>query len=201
MVTLAIDTAGFACSVALYDGQDILAERHEVIQRGHAERLMPLIADLPDGGRADRIIVGCGPGSFTGVRVGIAAARALGLGWNIPVTGCESLTLLAAGYFESHPTATAVTVVVEGGHGEVFVQPFTNAPLTAQAPLRSVPYADAVAVLAGQKLTGNAVERFDPSGILAHARAASARLLPEVLTSLSPSPLYGRAPDAKPMPV
>jgi len=201
MVTLAIDTAGFACSVALYDGQDILAERHEVIQRGHAERLMPLIADLPNGGRADQIIVGCGPGSFTGVRVGIAAARALGLGWNIPVTGCESLTLLAAGYFETHAAATAVTVVVEGGHGEVFVQPFTNAPLAARAPLRSVPYADAVAVLAGQKLAGNAVERFDPSGILAHARAASARLLPDDLTSLSPSPLYGRAPDAKPMPV
>jgi tRNA threonylcarbamoyl adenosine modification protein YeaZ len=201
MVTLAIDTAGFACSVALYDGQVILAERHEVIQRGHAERLMPLIADLPNGGRADRIIVGCGPGSFTGVRVGIAAARALGLGWNIPVTGCESLTLLAAGYFESYPTATAVTVVVEGGHGEVFVQPFTNAPFEAQAPLQSVPYADAVAVLAGQILTGNAAERFDASGILSHTRAASARLLPDDMTVLPPSPRYGRAPDAKPMSV
>ena len=82
---LAIETAGFACSVALLDGPRLIAEAHEVLRRGHAERLIPMLSCLPDGGRADAIVVGCGPGSFTGVRVGIAAARVLGLAWHDPV--------------------------------------------------------------------------------------------------------------------
>jgi tRNA threonylcarbamoyl adenosine modification protein YeaZ len=91
MRTLAIETAGTACSIALLDNDIIVAERHESVGRGHAERLIPWIAELPGGGRADRIIVGCGPGSFTGVRIGIAAARALGLGWGVAVMNLLSL--------------------------------------------------------------------------------------------------------------
>ena len=87
MLTLVIDTATKACSVALYDGEALLASHHEVIGRGHAERLLPLIADLPDKGRAGRIMVDVGPGSFTGIRVGVAAARALGFAWNAEVRG------------------------------------------------------------------------------------------------------------------
>ena len=73
---LVIDTATAACSVALLDGDRVFAERHEVVGRGHAERLVPMIAELPDGGRAEAILVDVGPGSFTGIRVGLAAARA-----------------------------------------------------------------------------------------------------------------------------
>ena len=79
MLTLVIDTATKACSVGLFDGDSVVASHYEVIGRGHAERLLPLIAALPDRGRADRIMVDVGPGSFTGIRVGVAAARALGL--------------------------------------------------------------------------------------------------------------------------
>ena len=68
MRTLAFDTSGAACSVALFEDGAIIAERHEVVGRGHAERLIPWIAALPNGGKADLILVGCGPGSFTGVR-------------------------------------------------------------------------------------------------------------------------------------
>ena len=79
MRTLVIDTATRACSVALFDGKQLLAAQHEVIGRGHAERLLPLIAALPDNGKAEQIMVDVGPGSFTGIRVGVAAAKALGL--------------------------------------------------------------------------------------------------------------------------
>jgi tRNA threonylcarbamoyladenosine biosynthesis protein TsaB len=133
MRTLGIETSSAACSVGLFEDGIQIAGRHEIVGRGHAERLIPWIAALPDGGKADRIIVGCGPGSFTGVRIGIAAARALGLAWAIPVHGVSSLALLAA-QFE----ADCLTVAVNGGHGELFVQDFSGVPLRASGPVASL---------------------------------------------------------------
>ena len=74
-----------------------LARADEVIGRGHAERLVPMIDELMAGRAATRIIVGVGPGSFTGIRVAIAAAHGLAIGWGAPLTGMSSLALLAAG--------------------------------------------------------------------------------------------------------
>src|SRR5687767_12240445 len=93
--TLAIDCASEACSVALLEGPEVLAADHRILGRGHAEQLIPMIARLPGAGRADRILVSRGPGSFTGVRIGIAAARALGIAWRAPVLGYAGFALLA----------------------------------------------------------------------------------------------------------
>ena len=92
-----IDSATAACSAALIgpDGA-LIDERHEIVGRGHAERLLPMIADLLGGRAAGAILVDCGPGSFTGVRVGIAAAQGLAIGWKVPLAGYSSLALIAA---------------------------------------------------------------------------------------------------------
>jgi len=203
MTVLVIETATAACSVALLDGDRVVAARHELVGRGHAERLVPMIAELPEGGRAPRILVDCGPGSFTGVRVGIAAARGLALGWGATAFGYSSLPLVAASGFAQNPGWSSLAVILEGGHGEVFMQAFNDqlAPLSALASLK--PEA-ALAALEGRPAIGNGV-RFlaglDDSLSLTEAlpRAADAVLLSASLSTLPPRPIYGRAPDAKPL--
>jgi len=107
-VILAIDTSTASCSAALFDsGGQCIAHRDEVIGRGHSERLVPMLDELLDGRRADGIIVGVGPGSFTGIRVGIAAAQGLAIAWNCELSGMSSLALLAAGASEDGDAAAA----------------------------------------------------------------------------------------------
>ena len=197
--TLVIETATAACSVALIERGAVIAARHEVVGRGHAERLVPMIAELPDGGRADAILVDCGPGSFTGIRVGVAAARGLGLGWGVPVTGCSSLPLIAAAAFAAGPSLDRLAVVLEGGHGEVFMQHFAAAPFAPTADLASLTPTDAVAGLDGAHAVGNGVRFLDVAGDDRLPHATDAILLPPTFTQLPPRPIYGRAPDAKPM--
>lgn len=197
MRTLVIDTATAACSVALIDDGQVVAATHEIVGRGHAERLIPMIADLPGGGRADRVLVDVGPGSFTGVRVGIAAARGLALGWGIAAEGYSSVTLIAAAAF-ARRDVPALAVALEGGHGEVFVQMFTtgNQPM---GTLSSLKPAAALALIAGRPVFGNGVPRLaaiDPAidGEDVLPSAADAVLLDAA--PLPPVPIYGRAPDA-----
>jgi len=201
--TLVIETATAACSVALIEQGVVIAAAHEVVGRGHAERLVPMIAELPEGGRAPRILVDCGPGSFTGVRVGIAAARGLALGWGAEACGFSSLALLAASGFATNPGWTSLAVVLEGGHGEVFMQAF-DAPLTPLGALASLKPEAALAGLAGRPVIGNGVRFLRPldmEAMLVEAlpRAADAVLLPPALAALPPRPIYGRAPDARPL--
>lgn len=199
MRRLVIETSGAECSIALIDGESIAAERHERVGRGHAERLIPWIAALPGGGRADEILVGCGPGSFTGVRIAIAAARGLALGWGVPVHGVSSLALVAAGQ-----GGQALTVAVEGGHGEIFVQDFMRTPFYQAGPLRSLTPEAAAKLAANACVVGSGAERLVAARGYGHAvpgeaRASHARLLPEPFTTLSPRPIYGRGADAKAM--
>lgn len=200
MKTLVIDTATAACSIALIEDGRLIACAHDVVGRGHAEQLVPMIAALPGGGRADTILVDVGPGSFTGIRVGIAAARGLALGWSVPVAGYSAMALLAATGFADgmDDAAGALAVVIEGGHGEVFMQGFAASPFAATDALVSLAPAEAHMTLAGRIAIGSGVRRLGLDN--AHATlpdAARAILLPPAFAALPPRPLYGRAPDAK----
>ncbi|WP_404371580.1 tRNA (adenosine(37)-N6)-threonylcarbamoyltransferase complex dimerization subunit type 1 TsaB [Sphingomonas sp. MMS24-J45] len=203
MRTLVIETATAACSVALIENGVVIARAHETVGRGHAEHLIPMIARLPDGGRAGHILVDCGPGSFTGIRVGVAAARGLALGWGATLAGYSSLAALAARAFADGATADELAVVLEGGHGEVFMQSFAM-PLSATQDLVSLRPDAALAALGGRIAVGNGVRHL--TGLDASLEvqdrlpeAADAVFLPSAFTVLEPKPLYGRAPDAKPM--
>ena len=195
---LVIDSATAACSAALIDPDGALIDqRHEIVGRGHAERLVPMIAELLDGRRPDAILVDCGPGSFTGVRVGLAAAHGLAIGWRVPLSGYSSLTLLAAAA-EERPVAVALA----GGHGELFVQSYGDDPLRPLDDLRSLAPDEAAAVIGAALVVGSGAEalvaaRGHGRALDALPRAADARLLPEALRSLPPKPIYGRAPDAR----
>ncbi len=204
MLTLVIETATAACSVALIDGGAIVAARHEVVGRGHAERLLPMIADLPGGGRAEHILVDVGPGSFTGIRVGIAAARGLALGWHAGISGYSSLALIAVAAFAAERDIDSLAVVLEGGHGEVFMQPFAARPLAPIAPLVSLRPEAALAALGDRVAIGNGIRFLTAIAPDMAAReslpvASDALLLPPAFTALDPTPIYGRAPDATPL--
>ena len=197
---LVIDSATAACSAALIgpEGQ-LIDERHELVGRGHAERLLPMIADLLGGRTAAAILVDCGPGSFTGVRVGIAAAQGLAIGWKVPLAGYSSLASLAAA-----SGAGALAVALTGGHDELFVQSYGGDPIGPLDEMRSLAPADAAAAVRADLVVGSGAEalvaaRGHGRWVDALPRAADARLLPPALRGLPPRPIYGRAPDAKPM--
>ena len=194
---LALDTSTAACTAALFDGSgDCIARRDEVIGRGHAERLVPMIAEMLDGRSADRIIVGVGPGSFTGIRVGIAAAHGLAIGWSAELAGMSSLALLAAS-----ASGSEVAVAVPGGHGELFVQEF-DASGEPASDLRNLPPAAAAADTKAALVIGSGARQLVDARGTGEAReawpaAADALRLPSLLRNLPPKPVYARAPDAR----
>jgi tRNA threonylcarbamoyl adenosine modification protein YeaZ len=196
---LAFDTSSAACTAALFDDSgECLASRDEVIGRGHAERLVPMIAELMDGRSADQIIVGVGPGSFTGIRVAIAAAHGLAIGWGAALHGMSSLALLAAGAAEQGEVAAAVI----GGHGELFVQQFDAATIEPTSDLRNLPPGAAAFVTTAHLVVGSGARQLVEARGHGEARetwpsAARARHLPEALRTLPAKPVYARAPDAK----
>jgi len=199
MKILVIETATAACSVALFDGHHLLVARHELVGRGHAERLVPMIGELlVEAGlqRADLIQVDCGPGSFTGIRVGLAAARALALAWHVPVAGFSALALIAATAGED------VGVAISGGHGELFVQRFVREPFAPIGALQSLRPEDAATTVSEDLVLGSGAAALVAARGRGRAEeiypnAADAWMLPPALTGLPPTPVYGRAPDAK----
>ncbi|MEM7666204.1 MAG: tRNA (adenosine(37)-N6)-threonylcarbamoyltransferase complex dimerization subunit type 1 TsaB [Pseudomonadota bacterium] len=199
--TLAIETASEACSIALFEDSALVAHDHRVLGRGHAEALVPMISELPDKGRADRILVSLGPGSFTGVRIGIATARALGFAWGAEVLGYPTLALVAVRAWQ--PTPRPITVCMNGGHGEWFVQNFTHDRATDE--VRSLTPEQAAKTPVHPTIVGNRAKQlaalFDDGrlvlDLLPDARATN--LLHETRLTANLSPIYGRGPDAKPI--
>ena len=217
MRILAIDTALEACAacVATDDSDDLLAEESMPLVRGHAEALLPLIERVTarvEGGfeGLDRVAVTVGPGSYTGLRVGLSAARAIGLAAGIPVVGVTTLSARLAPQLALNGEDTVVAAI-DARHGAVYLQAMSVTEGTVIPP-RHVAIGEAVSLLGGRRaiLTG--------SGAPAIAAAAGAAGLtvevaetgaPQIawVASLGlvadpeqalPRPLYLRGPDAQP---
>jgi len=195
---LAFDTSSAACSAALFEAGACIAHSDELIGRGHAERLVPMIAELLDGRRADEILVGVGPGSFTGIRVAISAAHGMAIGWGAELKGMSSLALLAAGAGLEGEVAAAVI----GGHGELFVQQFDAMTSKPTSLLRNLSPAEAARFTAAPLVVGSGAAQLIKERGWGEARdalpsAARALKLPSDLRCLVPKPVYARAPDAR----
>ena len=196
---LAFDTSTAACTAALFDADGAcVGERSEVIGRGHSERLVPMLKELLEGRTAERILTGVGPGSFTGIRVGVAAAHGLAIGWNASLGGLSSLALIAAGADGTGDVAVAV----RGGHGELFVQAFDTDTLDASTPLFNLAPEAAAGAVSAHLVVGSGAADLVAARGWGEARdawpeARHALRLPVGLRDLPAKPLYARAPDAK----
>lgn len=207
MIVLAVDTAGADCSAALYDSAvgRTLSSVTETIGKGHAERLMSIIDRALDAARLEmpavqHVAVTIGPGSFTGVRVGVSTARGLALALGVEARGVSTLAVLAAAAREAHGDAERI-VAIDARRGEVYFQHFSAGCVALGAPaLLSVDAARALVHAAGCEVTGSAApllvdgavsqgDRY-PAEIVARLGASG--------ESLSPKPLYLRDADAKP---
>jgi tRNA threonylcarbamoyladenosine biosynthesis protein TsaB len=194
-VILAFDTSSSACTAALFDKSgECVGKADELIGRGHAERLVPMIAELMDGRSAERILVGVGPGSFTGIRVAIAAAHGLAIGWSAQLLGLSSLALLAA-------RNGAVGIAVQGGHGELFVQQFDESAKPVTELANAAP-GEAARLIEAELVLGSGAAQLVAARGWGEAReawpsAANALTLPQALRSLASKPIYARAPDAR----
>lgn len=211
MPVLALDTASEACSAAvLVDGR--LVTRSVAIGRGHAEVLMPMVAEAMAEAAVSfddlsRIVVTTGPGSFTGVRVAVAAARGFAVVSGLPVVGLSTLAVHAAMAREAHPGAT-VLAVLTAGRGEIYGAVYDGAGNVVRAPEAGSAAHFASLAAEGVVLAGSAADVVVDAGVVsstvAHrsvsvdvgALARLGALAPE--PEEAPRPLYIRPPDAKP---
>lgn len=208
MIVLAFDTAGVDCAAAIYETESdrVLAERCERIGKGHAERLTDMIrevleeAGLPISG-VGRIAVTIGPGSFTGIRTGVAAARGFALSLGVPAAGVTTLQIMAADFRERHP-GEPVVVAMDARRGEIYTQAFdVDGMVIGPAEALDAVAVGALAARLGARVFGSAAPLVagensggepDRYPLRLAARLASAIMDPE-----KPKPLYLRAPDAK----
>jgi tRNA threonylcarbamoyladenosine biosynthesis protein TsaB len=214
VIVLALDTSGAACSVALRDGAGrLLAHRFQALARGHAEKLMPMLRDAMAEARIDfaalaLLAVTTGPGSFTGIRVGLAAARGLALASALPILGVTAFEALAAAVA---PADRQLLVAIDSRRGDLFVQGFAADGSPLAAPVAVAP--DGLAAIAppgALMLAGDGAERAATAlaaagrpAILAAARLPDAADVAAVALTrwrpgertAPPLPLYLRAPD------
>jgi tRNA threonylcarbamoyladenosine biosynthesis protein TsaB len=218
MRVLAIDTALEACSAAVLDAEQgaVLASESIPMVRGHAEALMPLIARVMSDAMLefldlDRIAVTVGPGSFTGLRVGVAAARGIAVAAGKPAVGLTTLAAFAAPYIAADDVSPLIAAI-DARNDQVYMQLFGSAGRSLIAP-RVAPVRDAVRVATRgpARLVGSGAAMIAaawPSNeqrpsVVDAARAPRidwvAQLGAAAAQALSlPKPLYLRAPDAQP---
>jgi tRNA threonylcarbamoyl adenosine modification protein YeaZ len=218
MRVLAIDTALEACSAAVLDTErgGITASETLPMARGHAEAVMPLIASVMDAADIefadlDRIAVTIGPGSFTGLRVGISATRGIALAAGKPAIGLSTLVGFAAPLI-AEDDSTHVVAAIDARHEQVYLQVFGIAGRTLVAPrIATLRDAARAAITGPARIVGSAADQVAaawPRGaeppVLVEQRAAPdiawiARLGAAAQEGHGrPKPLYLRQPDARP---
>jgi len=207
---LAIDTCLEACSVAVCRDGTVLDQRSEVMARGHQERLAPMVAEaMAEAGLGfnalKRIAVTVGPGSFTGLRVGLAFAKAMALALDIPCVGVGVLEALAA----SAADRGFVAACVDARRGQLYLQAFSDGraimapdalePEVAAARLAELwPGPPGVLVGSGAIQVAAVLPGVTVNDHLSPDPASIARLAQAARTPLAPPrPLYLRGPDAK----
>ncbi len=224
MPILAFDTTQQACSAAISHGGTLLAQRHVLMQRGHAEQLLPIIEAVRqqagvDFAELDLLAVTIGPGTFTGVRVGLAAARALALVHELPILGVGTLELLAQGAVRTQPAfdGNGIIAAIDARRGELYTQVFDagGQPLTDAAarklgseiiPLAAISDAapdltpglivgTGAALLQAEMPSWRAAEGSEQPDAAVLAVAAEAWR--QRASRQPPAPLYLRAPDAR----
>ncbi len=218
MRLLAIDTALHACSACVLesDADEPMAAETLPMERGHAEALLPLVervmAQIDGGFRSlDRVAVTVGPGSFTGLRVGISAARAIGLGAPCEVVGVTTLSALMAPLVAAGETRV-VAAAIDARNGHVYFQAVAPGGRTVVTP-RYVACREAARMLgAGPVIvTGSGAPMVAAEASIAGMKAdvADVDVAPDIIwvarlglladpVQALPKPLYLRAPDAKP---
>lgn len=206
MIVLGLDTCLTACSVAVTDGGRVLAHASEVMARGHQERLAPMAERvMAEAGlsfdRLDRIGVTVGPGSFTGLRVGVAFAKGLGAALGLPTAGVGTLEALAA---DADGLAFAA---IDARRDQVYLQGFEDGRALMAPDV--LPVAVAAARLAelamGRSLTlvgsgAPLLAGVSPGARILPVEGADARHVARIAGSRSAAPLrplYLRAPDAR----
>jgi len=217
MRILAIDTALEACAAAVLDTEHgRVANESLPMVRGHAEALLPMIdrvmrsADMPFSA-LDRIAVTTGPGSFTGLRVGISAARGIALAAGKPAFGLTTLAAYAAPHIAADDK-TAVAVAIDARHRHVYLQVFGPGGRTLVAPrIASIDDAVRASAVGAVRLAGTGATMLADAWPAHEPPPAEIdeRRAPDIVwigrlgvaateSSADPKPLYLRAPDAQP---
>jgi len=219
MRILAIDTALPAVSACVLDSGEIepIARETEAMERGHAEALLPLIARIVgavDGGFAsiDRVAVTVGPGSFTGIRIGLAAAQGIAIARKIEVVGVSTLAALAAPYI-LEPFEGVLAAAIDARHGQVYIAAYGPDGRTVLSARRMGAHEALRALGDGPlRLVGSGAALLEPqaraSGVVAHIVDRAA--VPDIafvarlgLVANAPDaparPFYLKPPDAKPL--
>lgn len=218
MRVLAIDTALEACSAAVLDTEQtaVLVSHTQAMTREHAEALMPLIAAVMkeaalEFSSLDRIAVTTGPGSFTGLRVGIAAARGIGLAAGKPVVGLSTLAALAAPYIAADDGG-AVAAAIDARHEHVYLQVFgPNDRVSVPPRITNIARAAQITSSCSARLVGSGATMIAAAWpkdtqeppFVDERRAPDIEWIARlgavaVEGQARPKPLYLRAPDAQP---
>ena len=209
MKILAVDTALGACSVALLDDERVLAHRFEPMDRGHAERLAPMVEEVAreaavDFASLDRLAVTTGPGTFTGQRVGLAFMRGLRVALHRPLVGITTLAAMAAQAKAETGAAFAIPLH-DARRDEIYLE------IENRLPPSVLPFEEVIALLRGladdkATLAGTGASRVCDAlanqFLLSSVRQPDALWVALLATTAeapdgAPRPLYLRAPDAK----